>query len=338
MTGAPESGSGEGAFKARAGALTLLYLVSPMQRSLLRALLAEAATGAELVDSLEVPQPDDPAYLEIITDPYLVEPADPDREPSEPVGPDTMLRPTPAGREVPFVSDVLQRWLARRPAGPLELGPDAGPVLWPLISGWASTVTHVFAAGPLTAEEACEAIQVLDLDTVEVRIASLTEAGQLEALPVGADEEERFAVTDWLRLGIAPLAAAARLELRHPPGDTAPIAAFDVEAAFLLTLPLLELPAELSGSCSLAVELDEGVAGSPAAVTAQIEGGRVVSCEVGFDEHADAWASASAAQWLDTVIEADIKLVRCGGDRALAAPVLYALHRALFAGHSAIPR
>lgn len=329
MTGTPESGDGDGGFKARAGALTLLYLTSPMERSVLLALLAEATTGAELVDELKVPEPDDPAYLAIITDPYLVEPAEPGRDPNEPVGPDTLLQPTPAGREVPFVSDVLQRWLARHPDGPIDLGPDAGLALWPLLSGWVSTVTHAFAAGSGTVSEVCEAIQVLDLDTVKARVELMEEAGQLK-VDAAENGEERFAVTDWLRLGIAPLAAAARLELRHPPGDTAPIAALDVEAAFLLTLPLLELPPEFSGSCSLAVDLDEGVAGSPAGVTARIDDGRLVSCEIGLDEEADAWASAPAAAWLDTVIEADIRLVRCSGDLSLVGTLLYALHQMLF--------
>ena len=83
MEGAPESGRGAGGFRARAGALTLLYLASPMERSLLLALLAEAATGAQVVDEFEPPQPDDPIDMAIITDPYLVEPADPDFGPDE---------------------------------------------------------------------------------------------------------------------------------------------------------------------------------------------------------------------------------------------------------------
>jgi len=45
------------------------------------------------------------------------------------------------------------------------------------------------------------------------------------------------------------------MEMRFPPGDTAPIAALDVEAAFQLTLPLLKLPRRFRGACSLAVEL-----------------------------------------------------------------------------------
>ncbi len=325
-----ENGAGEGGFKARAGALTLMYLASPMDRSVLLTLLAEATTGARILDELEAPDLDDPdTMLAIFGDTYLLEPADPDHPPGAPIGPDTMLQPTPAGREVPFVGVILQRWLDSCPDGPVELGPDAGPVLAPLLTGWCSMVTHALAAGPLTAAETQEAIQVLDLDSVEARIESMEEAGQVEALP-GPEGEPRYAATEWLRMGIAPLAAAARMELRHPPGDTAAVAALDVEASFLLTLPLLELPAGLSGSCSLAVTLDEGVNGSPAGVTAQVENGRVVSCERRLEEDADAWAAGSAADWLDTLIEPDAERVRSGGEHRLADTLLYALHETLF--------
>jgi hypothetical protein len=330
MTEVAEDDAGEGGFKARAGALTLLYLASPMDRAVLLTLLAEATTGARVLDELEIPDLDDPAAIAaIFNDAYLLEPADPDLPPGSPIGPDTMLQPTPAGREVPFVGVVLQRWLDKCPSGPVELGPEAGPALAPLLTGWCSMVTHALAARPLTAVETCDAIQVLDLDTVEARIDLMEEAGQVEAIP-GPHGEPRYAVTDWLRMGIAPLAVAARMELRHPPGDTAPVAALDVEASFLLTLPLLGLPADICGSCSMAVELDEGVNGSPAGVTARIENGRVVSCERRLDEDADAWAVGSAADWLDTLIEPDAKRVRSGGDRQLARRLLYELHETLF--------
>jgi hypothetical protein len=331
-----ESGTDGGGFKARAGALTLLYLASPMDRGVLLTLLAEATTGARVLDELEPPDLNDPeAIAAIFSDSYLVEPADPDHPPGAPIDPDTMLQPTPAGREVPFVGGILQHWLDNCPDGPVELGPEAGPLLAPLLTGWCSMVTHALAAEPLTAAETHEAIQVLDLDTVEARIESMEEAGHVEALP-GPDGKPRYAVTEWLRMGIAPLAAAARMELRHPPGDTAAVAALDVEASFLLTLPRLELPAGLSGTCSMAVELDEGVSGSPAGITVRVENGRVVSCEQRLDEDADAWATGSATDWLDTLIEADAKRVRSGGDRALAHRLLHELHQVLFGETSSL--
>lgn len=330
MTGEPENGLGEGGFKARAGALTLFYLASPMDRDTLLTMLAEATTGVQVLDDLEIPDPDDPAALAaIFSDPYLIEPADPDLPPGTPIGPDTLLKPTPAGGEVPFVGAVLQRWLDSCPEGPIGLGADAGPALSSLLASWSSTVMHTLAGGPLTAAETCEAIQILDLDTVEARIEAMEEAGHVEALP-GDRGETRYAVTDWLRFGIAPLGVAARMEHRHPPGDTAPIAALDVEAAFLLTLPLLALPEDLSGSCSLTVDLDDEVSDSPAGITVRVEEGRVVSCEAGIAEDVDTWAAASAGDWLDTVIEPDLEQVRTAGEGALAGALLHELHQTLF--------
>lgn len=329
MTGAPESGVGEGAFRARAGALTLLYLAIPMERRVLLAMLAEAATGADVIDEDDVPDPDDPVALEIIADPYLVEPVDPDVDPDA-IDEDTLLRPSQAGQGLLFVSSVLERWLSACPEGPVELGPEAAPALSALLNGWSSTVIHALTARPLTITETTEEIGVLDYDTVDERIEEMVDSGLLVALEEPGEEEERFAASEWLRTAIAPLAAGARQELRHPLEDTAPIAALDVQAAFLLTLPLLQLPEELSGSCSLAVDLEEEVQGSPAGVTVRVERGRVVSCEVGLSEEVDAWAAAPAATWLDTVIEAQTRGIRSGGERRLPSTLLAELHEVLF--------
>lgn len=326
--GAPESGSGEGGFRARAGALTLLYLVSPAQRGVLRGLLAEATTGVEVVDGSELPRPDDPIDLAIITDPYLVEPAGSDFPPGGEIDEDTMLKPTPAGRELLFVGPVLDRWLARCPAGPLTMGPEAGPALMALLSGWCSMVIHALAPRPLTLDETVGRVMVLTPEVVEERIVEMVDAGLVDVQADGG--EERFAVTEWLRLGMAPLAAAARMELRYPPGDTAPIAALDVEATFHLTLPLLRLPQEMSGTCSMAVDLDKGMPATPAGVTIQVEEGRVSSCEEELLEEVDAWAAASAGDWLDTVIEPNVIHVRTGGNRNLARRLLHELHEELF--------
>ncbi len=300
-----------------------------MQRSILLAMLAEAATGADVMDEVDIPDPDDPVPLEIIADPYLVEPADPNADPNAPIGWDTTLRPSQAGKDLLVVGSVLERWLRDCPEGPIELGPEAGPALSALLGGWSSTVIHALAAEPLTATQITEAIGILDYDVVEDRIAEMLGASLVDILDEDS-EEERFGATEWLRTAIAPLAAGARQELRHPLEDTAPIAALDVQAAFLLTLPLLELPIEISGTCSLAVDLDEGVASSPTGVTVRIEKGQLVSCEVRLDEDVDAWASASATAWLDTVIERDTRQVRSGGDPHLAGTLLHTLHEKLF--------
>ena len=120
------------------------------------------------------------------------------------------------------------------------------------------------------------------------------------------------------------------MELRHPREDTAPIAAADVVAALRLALPLLRMSRGLSGACALSVELDEGVLGSPAAVTARIEQRRVVACEPGADPQAAAWVAGSTAAWLDAVIERDTGQIETGGDKRLAGALLKGLHKKLF--------
>jgi hypothetical protein len=268
-----------------------------------------------------------PDVMELFQDSYVLEPADPDLPPGTPIGPHTLMQPTPAGREMLFVVSVLQDWLNSGPAGPLEIGEEAAPAIWGLLCGWSSTLTHALAAEPCSAEEAAAKIETLDLEAVEFCIEAMREVALIEAVDDGG--QARYAIGDWLRAGIGPLAAAARMELRHPLGDTAPIALADVEAGLRLILPLLRLPARASGSCALAVELEKEVAGSPAGVTARVAKGRVVSVSAGLDEDADARAFAPATAWLDAVIEG-ARVVELSGDRPLAGLVVTGLRRALF--------
>lgn len=325
------SGLVAGEYKARAGTLTLSYLNSTMSWDALRAILAQAATGADLVniDAIVLPDGDEAAF-DLFADRYLLEPADPNDDPDDI---ETKMQPTPAGREVPLVGAALHRWYERCPSGPIVPGETSGRVLWALLCGWASTVVHTLAASPRSAAEIHTAIGVLPPEAAEASLGLLAEAGLIRPLPSQApDEEERYEPSEWLRLAIAPLAVAARLELRHPREDTAPIAAADVEAALQLTLPLLRMPTGLSGSCALSVELDEGVVGGPAGVTARIEEGRVVAGEPGADPAADARVEGSTGCWLDAVIEGEARGMRSEGDWRLPRDLLRGLHRALFSG------
>ncbi len=317
-------------YRPRAGTLTLMYLNSVMARDVLRSILAQVATGVDLVDPEEFVELDDAAaVVDMFSDPYFLEPVDPDADQGDP---ETQMTPTLAGREVPLVAGILQQWLSWGPQGEIVMGEGSGEPLWSLLSGWTATIVHAFAGAPATTHEAQERIGVLDLEQIEARVALLVDAGLLEPLPMAADPEgeDFYEPTRWLRQAVAPLAVAARLELRHPPGDTAPIAAQDVEAALLLTLPLAVLLPELSGACSLSVELDPDVIGGPVGITVQLERGRVVSIRPGIDDEADSWAIGSASDWLDTVIEPDVESVTIKGEKRLAQALLTALHRALF--------
>lgn len=242
---------------------------------------------------------------------------------------DVAVKITPTGREMLFVSFVLERWLQASPLGALELGSDeANDATAALACGWSTTLTHTLAREPLTFPEMHRAVE-LTYTSLENHIDAMEGSALLVRRP-GSSGGARYAVTDWLRAGIAPLAAAARLERASTIADAAPIDALDVEAAFLLTLPRLELPADLSGTCMLGVEVEGGDRPGLAGVTARVDGGRVVACPERLDEGADAWGTGSAADWLDTVIEPDAKRVSTGGDRLLASVLLDRVHRTLF--------
>lgn len=234
------------------------------------------------------------------------------------------------GREGLFISFVAERWLQSAPRGPIDFdSPEAGWAVAALAEGWSSTVVHALAREPFTFRELHQAIDGLSRRALKRHLTAMQHADQIEALPDGAGGAI-YALTDWLRAGIAPLIASARLERRDPKKGMEPIDALDVEAGFRLSLPLLELPKELSGACRLGLNLDEDERSALTGVTARVEEGRVVSCVAGLDHEADAWATASAGSWLNTVIEPDAKQVRTGGDRWLARALLDGLHKTLF--------
>jgi len=234
------------------------------------------------------------------------------------------------GREMLFVSFAIERWLSSAPDGPIEFECDAAEkAVEALAEGWSATVMHVLAREPLSLDRLHDAVDDLSRRKVKRHLVAMTAAGQVEAR-TRADGETVYAVTDWLRTGLAPLVVSARLERRNPMDGMTPIDALDVEAAFMLTMPLLELPRELSGSCRFGVNLADDGSAELTGVTVRVERGRVVSCTAGLDDEADAWGTATASDWLDTVIEPDAKRVRTGGDRWLASALLSALHSKLF--------
>ncbi len=246
------------------------------------------------------------------------------------VEPGREYRITAGGREVLFIGFVAERWLQSAPQGPLPFdSPEAERAVAALAEGWSATVMHALARKPLTFGELHQAVDGLGRRALQRHLGAMQAAGQVEARP-GGEEGAVYAVTDWLRAGMAALIASARVERRDPKEGMAPIDALDVEAGFMLTLSLLELPRELSGSCRLGLNLEEDGSGALTGVTAHLEQGRVVSCTAGLDEATDAWAAGTASDWLDTVIEPDAKRVRAGGDRWLAQALLEALHKTLF--------
>ncbi len=245
------------------------------------------------------------------------------------VAPGRVFRVSDRGHEALFVAFIVERWLQSAPHGPVSFdGPEAEGSVAALAEAWSATVVHMLAREPMTLRELDERIDDLGRRGLKRHLGAMQGTGQIEALTDGG--EPIYALTDWARAGIAPLIASARLERRHPMEGMAPIDALDVDAGFRMSLPLLTLPRELSGTCRLGLNLKEDESVGLTGVTARIEEGRVVSCRDGLETAANAWAAATAADWLDTVIEPDAKRVRTGGDRWLSGAVLDNLHKTLF--------
>ncbi len=237
---------------------------------------------------------------------------------------------TSAGRDLLAVLDTVERWLEGAPEGPLALGTDAAwAAVRALAEGWSTTIMRVLAARPLSLTELDHIIGTLSYPSLERRLGAMRLAGQIEARP-GKGRGTPYAVTRWLRQGIAPLAAATRWERRHLPQNTPPVAPIDTEAAFLLTAPLLRLSSDLSGACRLAMEIPNGRNPSLAGVLIDVKRGRVVSCATQLRGNPDAWASGSAEAWLTALIDADSDGLELGGDSRLARTFLEGLHEVLF--------
>lgn len=243
---------------------------------------------------------------------------------------DKMAMILPSVDEIYFVRFAVEQWLQRAPGGALKIGSEeADAAVLALAEGWSKAVVHALAARPMTLTELDGAVGGFGREALEPRLAAMRDAGLVEARP-GDAEGALYAATDWLRAGIAPLLAAARFEHHFDPAELPKIETLDVEAGFLLTLPLVELPAELTGLCRLVVELPRVDVILPAGAMARVEGGRVVSCTPRLGEEADAFATGPPTAWMDAVINPPASRVIPEGDERLARALIEGLHDLLF--------
>ncbi len=235
---------------------------------------------------------------------------------------------TEMGRDLLGVADGLEQWLGRAPEGPipLESGSAKGAVK-ALIDGWGSRMMRALAARPLSLTELDSLISDLSYPALERRLSSMRIAGLVEA-----QRSQRsgtpYAVTDWARFGVVPLAAASRCERLHMGNRSAPVTQIDIEAAFLLAMPLVALPARANGSCQLQVRANGGAVPRPAGVQVTVKDGRVVSCTSRLEDNPGSYASGSAGRWFRAVQEGDTQQLEFGGTRRIAEDVVDGLHSA----------
>lgn len=237
---------------------------------------------------------------------------------------------TAAGRDLLFVVDVLEHWLHEAPEGRLDFGSGEGKAaVKSLVEAWSSTMLRALAARPLSLTELDRIIGGLSYPSLERRLGAMRLTGQVEPCP-GNGKGTPYAPTTWLRRGIGPLAAATRWERMHLPDDSAPVTRIDVEAAFLLVLPLISVPADVSGTCRLGVEMSDGQDRRLVGAMALIEEGQVTSCSVRLDRDADAWVTGPTSAWLCAVIAAEVDGLELGGDQGLARATVDGLNGVLF--------
>jgi DNA-binding HxlR family transcriptional regulator len=187
---------------------------------------------------------------------------------------------------------------------------------------------RALAAGPISLTELDRLIGSLSYPSLERRLGAMRLAGLVERRP-GSGRGTPYAVTSWLRQGMAPIAAAIRWERRDAPQAAVPIGRIDVEAAFLLAIPLLRLPAGISGSCQMAAEISNGRK-RLAGVVVDVRESRIVSCATQMEGSPKAWVLGSLNAWLSAVIDQDTAQLELGGDGGLARALLKGLHGELF--------
>jgi DNA-binding HxlR family transcriptional regulator len=240
---------------------------------------------------------------------------------------------TPAGEEMLTVPETLEDWLNRCPSGPIPIGDEHVKVaVKALAEGWSSTLMRALAITPHSLTELSSLIPEVSYPSLERRIGWMRASGQITALP----KEQRgtpYAPTDWLRRSVAPLCVAGRCERRHMP-DAPPITDVEIEASFLLTLPLVRLPQSTRGKCLLASRTDLAAREEDpamAGVSVKVAAGEIESTTVDLEAQPTTWAIGSSDVWLDAVIEGSIENLRIGGaNPQLACDLVQGLHLALF--------
>jgi DNA-binding HxlR family transcriptional regulator len=234
---------------------------------------------------------------------------------------------TQEGRDLLDVAGTLGTWLSSSPRGPIELGtPTAKNAIRALVDGWSSNIVRAVSAQSIPLTELSRLIPKVSYPTLERRLTALRLVGLVEA----HKEDGRstpYQSTDWLRRAVAVLTSASEWERDHMADTTPPIGRLDVEAAFLLAVPLMELPADLSGKVRLAVEIQRGASPVFAGVLVCVEDGRVTSCTPGPDGEAEAWVSGAPRSWLRRINRGEADHIEIGGDTQAAQAILRALER-----------
>jgi len=309
---------------ARAGGRALSVLAAPLNLQVLRALSARPMRLAELRKATGLPaQTTLRGHLASLVETGVIA-----KRPTQQMPYAVENELTPLGRGLLDVADRLEGWLKEAPEGPITLESAAAKgAIKALVDAWESKMMRALAARPLSLTQLDRLISDFSYPALERRLASMRLAGLVEGQR-GQSGGTPYAVTDWARLGVAPLAAASHCERVHMSTDSAPVTQIDIEAAFLLATPLVGLRRDVGGSCQLEVEPSPGVVPRPAGVQVTVEGGRVVSCVSRLQPTPSAFAAGTARKWFHAIKDGRVEELRFGGSGRLAEEVVGGLHNA----------
>ena len=242
---------------------------------------------------------------------------------------------TPAGRAVLAVAETVETWLRRAPQGPIALGSEpAKAAIRALVGGWGSTMLRALAARPLSLTELSSVIADHSYPALERRVSAMRAARQIVPIPDDSRGSKPYGVTEWTRRAVGPLVAAGRCECEHLADKSEPLTRIDIEAGFLLAVPLVDLKIARSGSCLLAIDPGGSMPahgnGRLAGVHVEVSQGGVVGCSSRLVQEPANWALGSVEAWVTAILDGDLGQLRLGGaDTRLAADLIERLYLCL---------
>jgi DNA-binding HxlR family transcriptional regulator len=205
---------------------------------------------------------------------------------------------TPAGDALLKVAVFLQDWLQAAPDGPILLGSVASKSgTKALVGGWSSNIVRAVAARAMSLTDLNVLIPKVSYPTLERKLSAMRIAKLVEVKDNGG-RGTPYGATAWLRQAITPLTSAAAWEQKFISESSAQVGPLDVEAAFLLSIPLIKLNSAVDGRCRLSVEVRGGPNPVFAGVLVCIDAGTVTSCTSRLDGDVEASACGSAMAWM----------------------------------------
>ncbi len=212
---------------------------------------------------------------------------------------------TQFGEDLLLAVNAVEAWLGMAPDGPIALeSAQAKVAIKALVGGWVSTVVRALAARPLTLTELDKLIDGYTYPAIERRLSAMRLAGQVELGANGNGNRGRQYTSApgfaWASAH-SPLRPAASAGTCPRPRRRS--TRIDVESAFLLVAPMLDLRRSTSGFCQVAVEGGSGDSRKPwAGAQLTVEKGSVSSCIARLEPRPESWAHGAAGAWLDGVI------------------------------------